>query len=223
MTRRMIVPLLFGLAGVAILVALGLWQVQRLVWKQTILAEIDARINDAPVALPDTPDPARDRFLPVTVSGQLTGEELDVLVSRKDIGAGYRIIAVMEAENGRRLLIDRGFVPEMARGVPREVGALTVTGNLLWPQEVDSYTPAPDAKSGIWFARDLPAMAVALKAEPVLIVARTDTGDGIEPLPVDSASIPNNHLNYAITWFLLAIVWAGMTGLMLWRIRRNVE
>lgn len=223
MTRRMIIPLLFGVLGVAILVSLGIWQVQRLQWKQAVLAEIDARIGAAAVDLPSRPDPDADKFLPVKSEGQLTGEQLDVLVSRKQIGAGYRVIAVLELMDGRRVLLDRGFLVEAARGLPREVTALTVEGNLLWPDEVDGFTPAPDASRGIWFARDLPAMAAALNAEPLLIVARTETGDGIEPMPVDSSTIPNDHLNYAITWFLLALVWVGMTVLLLWRMRRKVE
>lgn len=223
MTRRMIIPLLFGVVGVAILLSLGIWQVQRLQWKQAVLAEIDARIGAAAVDLPSRPDPDADKFLPVKAEGQLTGEQLDVLVSRKQIGAGYRVIAVLELMDGRRVLLDRGFLVEAARGLPREVTALTVEGNLLWPDEVDGFTPAPDASRGIWFARDLPAMAAALNAEPLLIVARTETGDGIEPMPVDSSTIPNDHLNYAITWFLLALVWVGMTVLLLWRMRRKVE
>lgn len=223
MIRRMIGPLLFGAFGIAVLVSLGVWQLQRLAWKETVLAEIDARIGAAPVGLPAVPDVAVDKYLPVMVSGALTGEELDVLVSRKEIGAGYRVISVFETDTGRRVLVDRGFLIDDARGLPREARALEVEGNLVWPDEVDSYTPAPDAKTGVWFARDIPAMAVALKAEPLLIVAKSETGDGIEPMPVDSSAITNDHLNYAITWFSLALVWAGMTGLLLWRIRRNVE
>jgi surfeit locus 1 family protein len=219
MMRRLILPLLFGAVGVAILLSLGFWQIQRLTWKEAALAAIDARIGAVPVALPANPGQAADQYLPVIASGTLTGENLDVLVSRKDIGAGFRVIAVLETEDGRRVLVDRGFLPEVSRGLPREVTALTVTGNLLWPQEVDGFTPAPDTKTGIWFARDLPAMAAALASETVLIAAISDTGDGIEPLPVDSSAIANNHLNYAITWFSLAIAWAGMTGLLLWRIR----
>jgi surfeit locus 1 family protein len=219
----MIGPLLFGAFGIAVLMSLGIWQMQRLAWKEAVLAEIDARIGAAPVALPAAPDPVADRFLPVTTKGELTGEELDVLVSRKEIGAGYRVISVFVTETGRRVLLDRGFLIDDARGLPRESRALEVTGNLVWPDEVDSYTPAPDAKTGVWFARDVPAMAAVLKTEPLLIVARSETKDGIEPMPVDSSAITNDHLNYAITWFSLALVWAGMTGLLLWRIRRNVE
>ncbi len=223
MIRRMIGPLLFGAFGIAVLMSLGIWQMQRLAWKEAVLAEIDARIGAAPVALPAAPDPVADRFLPVQVKGELTGEELDVLVSRKEIGAGYRVISVFVTETGRRVLLDRGFLIDDARGLPRETRALEVTGNLVWPDEVDSYTPAPDKKTRVWFARDVPAMAAVLKTEPLLIVARTPTKDGIEPMPVDSSAITNDHLNYAITWFSLALVWAGMTGLLLWRIRRNVE
>jgi surfeit locus 1 family protein len=66
-------------------------------------------------------------------------------------------------------------------------------------------------------------MADALGTEPVMVVARLPTGDGIAPMPVDTAGIPNDHLNYAITWFSLAAVWLGMTGLALWRIRRRID
>lgn len=219
----MIVPLLFGLVGAALLVGLGVWQLQRLAWKQDVLAEISARIAAAPLALPDEVDPQADRYLPVTVAGRFTGENLDVLVSRKLIGVGYRVIAVLQTDAGRRVLVDRGFLPEAARSAPRLARAVQITGNLHWPQEVDSFTPAPDTATGLWFARDVAAMAAALHSEPTFIVAREPTGDGIEPMPVDTSGIPNDHLGYAITWFLLAVAWLGMTGLALWRIRRQTQ
>jgi surfeit locus 1 family protein len=217
----MIVPLLFGLAGAAILIGLGLWQVQRLSWKQGVLAEIAARIVADPVALPLTADPVADRFLPVVVDGSFTGESLQVLVSRKEIGAGVRVIAVLETADGRRVLVDRGFLRDADRGMALTVTTARVTGNLHWPAEVDSYTPPPDARTGLWFARDVPAMAAELNTEPVLIVARAPTGDGIEPMPVDTSTIPNDHLGYAVTWFSLAAVWLGMTAALLWRISRR--
>lgn len=221
MTRRMIIPLLIGLLGGAILISLGIWQVNRLAWKQSVLAEIDARIADAPVALPATPDPQADRYLPVTATGRFIGEQIDILVSRKQIGPGVRVVEAFETADGRRILVDRGFVPQDARSAPRLSGPATVEGNLHWPDEVDSYTPPPDATTGLWFARDVPAMAAALNTEPTFIVARRPTGGDIEPMPVDSSGIPNDHMNYAITWFSLAAVWLGMTAYLLWRIRQR--
>ena len=223
MTRRMILPLLFGLVGCAILIALGSWQLQRLAWKQGILAQISARLTDTPVALPALPDPAGDKYLPVRVTGRFTGSEIDVLASLKEVGAGYRVIAAFRTDDGRMILIDRGFLPEDQRARPRLATTAVIVGTLHWPDETDSFTPPPDAAREIWFARDVPAMAAKLQTEPVLIVAREATGDGITPLPVDTQGIPNNHLNYALTWFSLAAVWAGMTLLLLWRIRRRTD
>ena len=223
MTRRMFLPLLFGLVGCAILIGLGTWQLQRLAWKKGVLAQISARLNDTPVPLPVVPDPARDKYLPVRAAGRFTGPEIDVLVSLKETGAGYRVISAFQPHDGRMIPVDRGFLPEDQRARPRTATSARVVGTLHWPEETDSFTPPPDAARDIWFARDVPAMAAKLQTEPVLIVTREATGDGITPLPVGTQGIPNNHLNYAVTWFSLAAVWAGMTLLLLWRIRRRTD
>ncbi|PJF10420.1 SURF1 family protein [Pseudorhodobacter sp. MZDSW-24AT] len=220
MARRMILPLVFGLLGTGVLAGLGLWQLDRLAWKEAALADISARIVAAPVALPAAPDPEADRYLPVKATGRFTGEVLEVLVSRKEIGAGVRVIEAFETE-GRRVLVDRGFVADGARVSPRGPDVPDVEGNLHWPDEVDGFTPPPDPKTGLWFARDVPAMAAQLATEPLLIVARAPTAPGIEPMPVDTSGIPNNHLGYAVQWFGLAAVWLGMTAYLLWRIRRR--
>jgi surfeit locus 1 family protein len=216
----MMLPLLFGLFGTVILISLGVWQLQRMAWKEAILADIGARIVAAPVALPPIPDPEADRYLPVTAAGRFTGERLSVLVSRKQIGAGVRVIEVFETD-ARRVLVDRGFLPDADRDRSLTATDATVTGNLHWPEETDSFTPPPDAQTGLWFARDVQAMSLALKTEPTFIVAREPTGDGIEPMPVDTSGIPNDHWGYAVQWFLMAAVWVGMTGYLLWRIRRR--
>ena len=221
MTRRMILPLLFGLIGTAILMSLGFWQVQRMQWKEGILADITARISAAPVALPATPDPEADRYLPVTVSGRFTGQTLRVLVSRKEIGAGVRIIEAFQTDDGRRVLVDRGFLPDADKNRALSVSNATVTGNLHWPQETDSFTPPPDLKTGLWYARDVAAMSRALDTEPTFLVAREPTGDGIEAMPVDTSGIPNDHWGYAVQWFSMAAVWLGMTVYLLWRIRQR--
>jgi surfeit locus 1 family protein len=218
---RFLFSLTIGLIGFAILIGLGVWQVQRLAWKEGILAEIDTKLLAAPVVLPVTVDPIADKYLPVEVGGDFTGEEIHVLVSQKDVGAGYRVIAVLETTDQRRIMVDRGFVPTTAKDQDRAAQARKVVGNLHWPDEIDSYTPAPDRPKNIWFARDVPAMAEALASDPVLVVARvtSQTTPAVAPLPIDTSAIPNNHLQYAITWFSLAAIWAAMTGYFIWRTR----
>ncbi|WP_114967144.1 SURF1 family protein [Alkalilacustris brevis] len=223
MTRRMIWPLIFGVVGCAILISLGTWQVQRLHWKQEILAAMDARLGDDPVAIPDPVHPGRDRYLAVEVAGRFTGEDVLVMASERGIGAGYRVIAAFETAQGRRLLVDRGFIPADARGQPRPEAEAVIAGNLHWPEDADSFTPDPDRANRLWFARDVDAIATELGTEPALIVLRTtsEARPPARPVPLDTSTIPDNHLNYAITWFSLAIVWAGMTVFLLSRIRQR--
>ncbi len=223
--RRFLFLLVTGAGGVAMLLSLGLWQVRRLHWKEAILAAIEAQIAAPPVpldALP-APDRGRDLYRPVTVAGRTTGREALVLSGRKGEGAGFEVISAFETDAGRPILLDRGFVAEAGRGGPRPPVALTVTGNLHWPEEADAFTPPPDPAAQIWFARDVPALAAALGTEPVMVVAREVAGEaqGVVPVPVDASAIPNDHRQYAITWFSLAVVWAGMTVFFLWRIRRR--
>ncbi|WP_170782860.1 SURF1 family protein [Ruegeria lacuscaerulensis] len=220
--RRTLFLLIFGLAGLGVLLSLGVWQVQRLAWKEGVLAEIDSRIAADPVDLPPSVSEDTDKYLPVTISGDMEPGEIHVLVSVKQVGAGYRIIQSFSTED-RTILVDRGFVPTTAKLVERLTGPMTVTGSLHWPDEIDSYTPEPDIDENIWFARDVPNLAAALGAEPILLIARSETDPGITPLPVDTAGIPNDHLQYAITWFGLALVWAAMTGYFLWRNRAPAQ
>ncbi|MEH6519642.1 SURF1 family protein [Sulfitobacter sp.] len=219
--RRNLFFIVIGVGGAAVLLWLGYWQTGRLGEKLNIISDINARIAADPVELPVSPDPDSDSYLPVEVSGQLGSEYLRVLVSQKEIGAGYRIISVLDM-GGRRVLLDRGFTPVAQQNIPTHEGTVTVQGNLQWPQETDGFTPEPDTIKNIWFARDVAVMAETLKTDPILIVAKkTSFNDApVSPLPVDTAAIPNDHLSYAITWFSLAAIWMAMTVAFLMRARR---
>ncbi|WP_147125672.1 SURF1 family protein [Shimia ponticola] len=214
--------LLIGVLGTGVLLWLGIWQMQRLEWKEGVLAEIEARITAAPVAVPQTPDPEADRYLPVAADGTLVGPEVHVLVSTKLRGAGYRIIQAFETD-GRRMLVDRGYVDVEDKTKARTAGPVSVVGNLHWPDEIDSFTPDNDIAANTWFARDVPSLAAHLNTEPVMIIARdvSPNDPSLTPLPVDTSGIPNDHLGYAVTWFGLAAVWVGMTLLFLYRGRRK--
>ncbi|PCH66097.1 MAG: cytochrome oxidase biogenesis protein Surf1, facilitates heme A insertion [Rhodobacteraceae bacterium] len=221
--RSLLFLLIFGLCGVGVLLALGTWQVRRMGVKQEIIARIDARMLAPAVELPADPAPARDKYLAVSVTGTMLPGEIDVLTSYGFSGAGYRIVAPYELSDGRRIMVDRGYVPTSQKQTTRSTGEMPVTGNLHWPIETDGFTPVPDIDKNIWFAREVADMARVLDTDPVLIVARNRTDPGITPVPVNSSSVPNDHLNYAITWFSLAAIWAAMSAYFLWRSRTNAE
>lgn len=223
--KRILAPLLFGLIGAGILVWLGTWQIQRLAWKQDILSEIESTISGDPIPLPAQPDPETDRYKPVELTGKIGAQELHVLISIKQVGAGFRIIAPLTLEGGRKVLLDRGFVPVQDKNRTRRTGPVAVSGNIHWPDDRNSSTPDNDVAKNMWFARDLDQMAARLGTDPVLIVARHETpaDPGLRPVPVDTAGIPNDHLKYAITWYSLAVIWLIMTAYFIRRTLKSKE
>ena len=212
----------FSIAGTAVLLWLGNWQLDRLAWKQTVLEQIDQRIAASAVPVPLTPVPSEDTYLPVFAEGRFGQEYIRVLVSQKRIGAGYRVISAFKTE-GRRILVDRGFIDLSKSSDMQADQAVVVQGNLHWPDEVDGFTPAPDLEKNIWFARDVRALSEALQTQPILIVASqiSPPDQNIKPLEIDSSAIPNDHLQYAVTWFSLAAIWIMMSGAFLWRSRKK--
>ncbi|MBO6898285.1 MAG: SURF1 family protein [Shimia sp.] len=221
--RRLFWPLFFGILGTVVLVSLGTWQLQRMAWKEGVIAEINARIASDPVALPDPIDVERDKYLPVAVSGTITEDEIHLLASTRDAGAVYRLVSAFETDTGRRIMIDRGWIKTADKDAARPAHDVDVVGNLHWPDERDSFTPANDVDGNIWFARDVDQMADVLNTEPVLLIVREDSDQGAiaTPLPVDTAALPNNHLEYVLTWYGLAIVWVAMTLYYLRRMRKT--
>ncbi len=222
---RLLFPLILGVGGFSLLVSLGAWQLQRLAWKEGVLAEIESRIAADPVPLPAAPTADRDKYLPVIVEGDFVGEDVAVLVSLPKVGPAYRLVASFKTAEGRRIMVDRGAVPVANRSRAMPATSVTLLGNLHWPDEVDRWTPQPDREAGIWYGRDLAAMAEELRTEPVLVVAREASNNDppATPLPVTTEGIPNSHLGYAVQWFGLAAVWAVMTLFLLWRIRKRTD
>lgn len=219
---RYIAPLLFGLVGTAILVSLGLWQLQRLEWKEAILAEIDARMAADPIALPAEPNEAEHRFTPVQIEGTVQGDPVFVFTTIPDQGVRFRVIYPMTLADQRSILVELGTVDPDVFDQVEIAGAFAITGMMHWPQETDAFTPPPDPDLGYFYARDVDALATLLQTEPVFVVA--ETVDPVAPLLVpgliDTSAIPNNHLEYVLTWFGFAIVWVGMT--LLW-LRRTAQ
>ena len=215
--------LIVGVIGTGILIWLGVWQVQRLAWKQDVLARIEARISATPLPLASAVEPEFLRYAPVEVTGTFGEDHVRMLASRKSVGPVHRIIRPFETQTDGTILVDTGWQRDGTAVKAAPQGTLTLIGNLDAPNEADGFTPAPDLDANLWFARDVPALADVLGTRPILVVLRDapESDLGVTPWPVDTAGIPNDHLQYAITWFSLALIWAAMTGYFLLRTRRS--
>lgn len=219
--RNLLFPLVIGLGGIAVLLWLGFWQVERLAWKQGVIADIEARLAEDPVPLPLTLDQNADNYRTVIMQGAVTGDEIRFLDSGTAAGTGHRIISAFETVDGRRVMLDQGLLPLYSEDGQALSDEVTVQGNLIWPDDISEQAPEGDE----WYARDVAAMAQALDTDPVLVVlsAASAYDERLSPLPVTTRNIKNDHLEYAITWFLLAVVWLAMTLFYMARSKRQKE
>jgi surfeit locus 1 family protein len=225
---RVVAALVFGVVGVAILLALMTWQLQRLSWKLDLIATLESRLAQPPMPLPAAPDPTADEFRRVTLQGRFTGApgshgfpDAAYLTTLRPDGAGYRLVQPFQTSDGRLVLVDRGYLPvaekneagRAARPTPTLDGPLTLTGALRWPQEADSFSDAAAGPAdNVWLTRSVARLAPLWGAEPVLVVTETPTAAGRWPRPEPvTVNLPNDHLGYAVTWGGLALVWAAMT------------
>ena len=224
MLRKILFPLILGVAGCGVLISLGLWQVERLAWKEDVLVGINARLAAAPAPLTTEVSESTNEYTRVTVSGTPTGEELHVLVSGTEAGTGYRVISKMQTPLGA-VLVDQGLLALENKAAAPLIVPMEITGTLIWPDDQNSSTPDPDIAANIWFARNVDTMSVALDTLPLMIVSTTSTpaDPRLTALPVNTATIKNDHFEYAVTWFLLALVWAIMSFYLILRTTRQKD
>jgi surfeit locus 1 family protein len=208
-------------AGIAFILLLGLgtWQVQRLGWKEGLIAQRNAALTAPPVALPTTTDAAAAlEFHPVEAEGTfLNDHELYLNAQNQRGDQGFDIVTPLRLDDGRVLMVNRGFVPTdhrapATRAAGEPEGKIRVVGllRLVGPDNKGFFTPDNEPDKNSWFFIDLPAMAKVAGVEPVLpFYVDADTTPNPGGWPVGGQTItdlPNNHLQYAITWYALAVV-----------------
>jgi len=243
--RSLLWPAVATLVVAAILCALGAWQVQRLHWKEALIASVDARLTTPPVAAPP-PDawPELDldaaAYEPVTVTGTfLHDREAHVIYALTESkgkfgGFGFMVMTPLRTADNWIVYVNRGFVPRdrvdpATRAADNPAGEVTVTGLLRRPAGRAWLGPADDPAANQWFSRDPELFAVAggldrAVVAPYVIDANFDPAlpDGIPQGGETVVSFPNNHLGYAITWFGLALAAVGVfAAFAIRRLRAN--
>ncbi|MFN3655711.1 MAG: SURF1 family protein [Pseudolabrys sp.] len=232
-----------AIVGVAILVGLGVWQLDRKVWKEKLNATLHERSAAAPQPLPPRADWPRltqneGEFRRVAFPAEfIAGEEAYVYTAgsalRSDVkGPGYWVFAPARLAGGSVVVVNRGFVPldrkdPAARPGGAPAGVTDVVGAMRWPEERGMFTPADDRLADVWYLRDHVSMSDAKKwgtAAPFYIDQEAPVPTGGLPLPgrID-VQLRDNHLQYAITWFGLALGLAGVYVVWLaGRLRKRV-
>jgi surfeit locus 1 family protein len=223
--RALLAPGLATLAALAILVGLGAWQLERLAWKRDLIDRIDARAHGAPGdVVPEVRWPAwdagADEFRRVRLAGTFEHDR-EALVHGLAAGEsggnavlGFYVFTPLRLKDGARVLVNRGFVPAelaepAARPQSRPGGEAAVTGLVRAPEPRSLFTPADAPAERRFFVRDPAAIAAAENLDrtaPFYVEADAAPNPGGWPRGGQTRlDIPNNHLQYALTWFGLAL------------------
>jgi len=224
------------LAALALLIGLGVWQLQRLEWKEGLIAKIETRSKGPAISLEDATimagqgkDPSYYR---VRVTGRFDHTKERYLFAVSDGNAGWRVITPLTTQDGKTVLVDRGFVPSDLKDPSKRAegqieGEVAVTGIVRMPDTQRLFTPDNEPDANQWFWRDLASMAQSMFPEkpkelaPFLLEAEKGEVPGGWPEGGQTRlEIPNNHLQYAITWFLLAACLVVIYGVYVWKARR---
>lgn len=216
--------------------SLGVWQVERLGWKENLIKNANERVHLAPVPAPaksewGTVTYDKDEYRPVTLTGHFLNDKEVLVTAVADETTGYWVLTPMETNDGAVTFINRGFIPmdnrnQQSRKAGNIEGETTVTGLLRMSEGGGFFPRKNNPDSNIWYTRQLPAMAKKVgltEVAPYFIDA--DKTKNIGGLPIGGltvVSFPNNHLSYAITWFILAIgVFAASIFLIISERRRR--
>jgi surfeit locus 1 family protein len=213
-----LVPTLFTIPALIILVGLGSWQVQRLHWKEGLIAQRDRMVAAPPIAPPQTlAEAEQNQFRHVADDGVLLNDkEIFLAAASEGGGSGYQVLTPLQEPDGRIIFVNRGFIPlelkdpaKRAAGEPS--GPVHIAGLLRVPpaEKPTFFLPNNRPDLDLWFWVDLPAMAKAAgvpDTAPFYIDAdKTPNPGGWPQGGVTNLELPNDHLQYAITWFSLAI------------------
>ena len=235
MTPRRV--LLWGAGALlcGLFLALGVWQVQRLGWKNDLVARVNERAHADPVAAPSPgqwpslqADPSAHEYRRVQLAGEFLhgGEQRVQAVT--DRGAGFWVMTPLRVADGAVVWVNRGFVPSASQWqATRESahcrGPVTVTGLLRLSEPGGGFLRRNDPAAGRWFSRDVPALAAAAGLPPAAVApyfvdAGADTPCATPQGPVGGLTVlrfANNHLVYALTWFALAAMTVAATVFVL--------
>lgn len=235
-TRSLFVLTLLSAAGLAVLIALGIWQVQRLGQKQALIATVQARVNLPAMDLAaagdwNKLDLGELEYRPVRIKGRFLHEREMPLFTHLSKpkgrfgGPGYWIVTPLVTERGT-ILINRGFVPQAqkeqaARQAGQTAGTVALTGLLRRSETPRLFTPENKPENNEWYFRDAAAMALHINLSNVGPFFIDQTGPlakgGLPQVGETRLHFANSHLQYAFTWFALAACLLGVYSVFVYR------
>jgi surfeit locus 1 family protein len=234
--RPLIVPAFATFTVLAVLLSLGFWQLDRKAWKEDLIARIEARAFGEPEEIPpeggwEAWSRAAEEYRRVRVAGTFLHQHEAPVHGLMSAGRGrpvqgFYILTPLRLRDGAIVIVNRGFVPTELRDPGRRpesqpAGEVTVTGLVRAPETRGWFIPENDPGRNVWFVRDPAEIARGkglARVAPFLIDADATENPGGWPKGGQTRlTVSNNHLQYALTWFGLALALVAVFGAFAWR------
>ncbi|MBL6597631.1 MAG: SURF1 family protein [Alphaproteobacteria bacterium] len=208
-------PTLFTVPALMVLVGLGAWQVERLNWKNSLVETFDSRIAMAPVGAPTTIENMDEwRYRRVELVGVFQhGKEILITGRPFEGSAGFHVLTPFLLGDDRIIIVNRGWVPEKLRAREKRPetlveGLVTVLGIIREDRRRGAFVPDNEPHNEVWLYVDTDQMAShrdIVPVAPYYVDAIRDPGPYTLPIGASAEiAVRNEHLQYAVTWFLLA-------------------
>ncbi|MAW79766.1 MAG: hypothetical protein CMI63_05975 [Parvularcula sp.] len=209
--------------ALAILIALGFWQVRRLEWKQGLIAQVETRVNADPIPFAEAMRRAEAgenmEYTPVTISGRIDRDRVARVFGTYDGEPGVYVFSPIAGPSGEDVFVNEGFAPQTETGAVADLPddeETTVTGLFRYAEQptppASWFQPEGKSAGGLWFVRD-PAMFAAetgADAAPYYIDRFAVDGRDWPKGGTTRLDFNNRHLEYALTWFGLAATLIGV-------------
>jgi len=216
-----------SLTAFAILIALGVWQIERRAWKLTLIDRVEQRVHapaqpiPVPAAWPAV-SAANDEYRHVSLEGRFLHDRETLVQAVTEEGPGYWVLTPLQRRDGTQVLVNRGFVPTERRDASTRQGGnpegqVEITGLLRITEPKGGFLRNNVPQHNRWYSRDVAAIATARglhDVAPFFVDADSGSQSAQGPVqgPIGGLTVirfPNNHLIYALTWFALAFMLAG--------------
>jgi len=217
-----------------LLLALGTWQVKRLSWKLALIQQVEERAHAAPVDAPapsqwaSLTNPADYEYRRVRLAGIFRHQDEVQVYTVSDLGPGYWVLTPLQRDDGSLVIVNRGFVPSDKRDPSTRLegelpARVEIVGLMRAPETGGLFLRANDPQNNRWYSRNIAQIADA-KSLGTVAPFYVDADETPNPggLPIGGKTMlvfPNNHLSYAITWYVLA----AMTVAAGWYVTRNLN
>lgn len=208
-------PTLFTIAAFLTLISLGSWQLYRLQWKNNLIKTVTEEMAKDPILMPgEEQSLASLTYRRVLLRGSFLNDHELFRYQQNQGKQGYEIVTPFKRDNGQIVMVNRGWIPLEKRDPNRRPGSeiegeTNIEGVIAEKEVPGTFTPDNSIKDNVWFWIDLDAIhaMTGFDLQPVIIHEIGQNTPGQYPIKLGTElKFRNDHLNYAIIWFSLAII-----------------